>query len=59
MARPKKADQVKKAVKMMRRNPDLSAPQAAARAGVHHTTIYRSSQYKALMAERKEQAEQQ
>lgn len=55
MSRPKKAVQVKKAVAMLRRNPDLTAPQAAAKAGVHHTTLYRSTQYKALVAERKEQ----
>lgn len=48
-----------KAIQLLRRNPKLSVPEAARKAGVDHSTIYRSSQYKALMAERKEQGKQQ
>lgn len=43
------------AIQLMRRDPKLKVQEAARKAGVDHSTIYRSSQYKALMAERKEQ----
>lgn len=48
-----------KAIQFMRRDASLTISQAARKAGVARSTIYRSSQYKALMAERAEQGKQQ
>lgn len=52
---PRPSAALVKAIQLMRRDPLLTITQAAQKAKVARSTIYRSSQYKALMAERKEQ----
>ena len=47
-----------KAIQLMRRNTTLNVTDAARKAKVARSTIYRSSLYRALMEERAEQAVQ-